>query len=338
MRVLSLDRAAPVERPRLLRDAFAAYPVPLSLRLSRAGDIHAEFDRAETAFGVVEGFHVEGASGFVDRPACTRDSAMPDLITVHLEGAGHVTLEQDGRFASPHPGDLVLSTSMLPFATHQEWVSAQKTISFAASDLGIDPRRVHEITAMTLSRRDPLVRVISRFLADIARTALDDAGDVGALAPVTLEMTRLLVSTVLGDETRARASGALTLGERIMLFIDLHLDDPELSATMIARAHAISVRYLYVVLRQQQVGLGDHIRARRIAHARRLLAMPTTARMPLVAVAQRCGFADYSSFARTFRGIVGMSPRGFRDSHGTAVHESPDSLHGMPTTGGDRHV
>lgn len=330
MRVFSLDEVAPQERPTALADAFASYAIPLSLHLSRVGRLQADFERSDATFGTVESFHVSGASGVVRR-AAVHDSALPELVTVHLERAGHAALEQDGRTATPRPRDLVLSSTRRPFATHQEWVSAQRTITFMASDLDVTPSAIDDATAVTLDGHDPVFGAISRYLDQVAGTALHDAESLAVLAPITLKMMRVLIATVAADESRLRSALALTLGERVVLFIDVNLCDPELSAAMIAGAHAISVRYLYVLLRQQGMNLGEHIRSRRVAHAQELIAADGP-RMPLAEVARRSGFSEYSSFSRAFHAACEMSPREFReDAHGR-VHESPDSLHGIPTT------
>ncbi len=332
MRVFSLERVPVGARVDLLREAFGSYPIPMSLELSRADAPTAEFHRVQTAFGLVERFRVSGASGTVRRgPAA--DSALPELLTIHLERSGHVVLEQDGRSAAPRPGDLVLSTNTLPFATRQEWESAQHTVSIEVTELGLDPGVVARATAVALSAHDPLLQVIATFLGTTARAALDQRTSMDALAPVTREMVRVLIATVLRDETRLRSALALSLGERLMLFIDLHLADPELSAAMIARAHAISVRYLYVVLRSRGVSLGEYIRGQRIARARQLLADPVLGSRPLAEIARLSGFADYSTFARTLRASLGVSPRELRADLALApVHGSPTGMHPVPTT------
>ncbi len=332
MRVFSLAGVPAGARVELLRDAFGSYPIPMRLELSRADAPMAEFHRVQTAFGVMEGFRVSGATGIVRRgPAA--DSALPEQVTIHLERSGHVVLEQDGRSAAPRPGDLVLSTNTLPFATRQEWESAQHTVSIEIADLGLDPGVVAGATALALSARDPLLQVIAAFLGSTARAALDQRTSMDVLAPVTREMVRVLIATVLRDENRLRSALALSLAERLMLFIDLHLADPELSAAMIARAHAISVRYLYVVLRSRGVSLGDHIRGRRITRARQLLADPVLGNRPLAEIARLSGFADYSTFARTLRATLGVSPRELRaDLTPASVHGSPTEVRPMPRT------
>lgn len=331
MRTFSLDGVQERDRAATLTGAFAEYPFPLALELTRAGRLRADFDRSDTPFGTVEGFHVEGASGVVRREPVT-DSAVPELVTLHLERGAHVVLGQDGRFAEPRPGDAVLSSTRSRFTTQQDWVSLQRTISIDANELGFSPSAVERATAIVLDADDPVFGPISRFFSEIANRALSEDQGLSALRPVVIEMMRVLIATVSADETRLRPALALTLGERVVLFIDLHLLDPELTASMIARAHAISVRYLYVLLRQQSVSLGDYIRAGRIAHARGLISTQRPG-MTLAEVAQRSGFSDYSSFARVFRSVCGSSPREFRElAAQDRVRGSRDSVRNLPTT------
>lgn len=327
--MFTLDEVPAADRAAVLEDAFRSYALPLRLRLSRAERLRAEFDRVVGDFGVVESFRVDGATGHVVRDVSTRDSAIPELVTVHLERSGHVQLEQDGRRAAPRPGDLVISTTASPFTTYQDRVGAQRTITIAAADVGVGWEQLRGVTARVLSARDPRIRIASHYLEETARTALEHPDAVAALGRATLEIVKVVLGVVLDDENGLRSAAALTLGERVVCFIDLNLGDPGLDAATVARAHDISVRYLYVVLAQQGIGLGDYIRANRIRRAQRMLADPALAGLAISTIAQRCGFTDHSAFSRTFRGVTGTSPREWREER---VHESARPVHAQHTT------
>ena len=331
--MFTLDEVPAADRAAVLEDAFRTYALPLRLRLTRADRIRAEFDRAVAAFGVVESFRVDGATGHVVRDVSTRDSAVPELVTVHLERSGHVQLEQDGRRATPRPGDLVISTTASPFTTYQDRVGAQRTITIAADDVGRELAGLGGVTARVLSARDPRIRIASHYLDETARAALAHPEAVAALGRATVEVVKVVLGIVLDDEQGLRSAAALTLGERVVCFIDLNLADPELDAATVARAHDISLRYLYVVLAQQGVSLGDYIRSNRIGRAKRMLADPALAGVGIGEIARRCGFADHSAFSRTFRGVTGASPRDWReDVAHDPLHESASPVHAQPKT------
>lgn len=106
-----------------------------------------------------------------------------------------------------------------------------------------------------------------------------------------------------------------SLEVRILEFVRRSLTNPDLNARMIARAHGISVRYLYKVLARAGITLGGWIRDQRLELCRNALSEqppPETAPPTIAAVAHGSGFGDLTHFARTFRKAYGVSPREYR--------------------------
>ena len=58
------------------------------------------------------------------------------------------------------------------------------------------------------------------------------------------------------------------------------------------------------------MGVAQHIRALRIAHARKLLIKRSD--MNISEVAEACGFKDYNYFITVFGRMVGVAPRQYR--------------------------
>ncbi|WP_328876245.1 helix-turn-helix transcriptional regulator [Streptomyces sp. NBC_00287] len=91
-----------------------------------------------------------------------------------------------------------------------------------------------------------------------------------------------------------------------------HLAEHDLTAARIARAHHISVRYLYKMLAQSGITLGDWLRANRLEQCRRELGHPQARSMTIEAIAHRWGFTSASHFSRVFKEAYGVSPREWR--------------------------
>lgn len=113
-------------------------------------------------------------------------------------------------------------------------------------------------------------------------------------------------------ERGARSAPTLELTSRIRDFIAVHLEDPDLSATSIARAHHISVRYLYVLLEAERIRLGEHIRRLRVDRAAERLRGEDDREATIGDIAVQTGFADHAHFGRVFRAVKGMTPSEWR--------------------------
>jgi AraC-like DNA-binding protein len=125
-------------------------------------------------------------------------------------------------------------------------------------------------------------------------------------------LLRAVITTHLDAVDLGKDSLQATLFVRIMEYVQLHLQEPDLGASRIAAEHHISVRQLYRILAAEGVSLGDWIRTRRLEGARSDLALPFR-HDPISTVARRWGFTDASSFARMFRTTFGVSPSEWRE-------------------------
>jgi AraC-like DNA-binding protein len=101
-----------------------------------------------------------------------------------------------------------------------------------------------------------------------------------------------------------------TVGERwqrtVREFVDRHLPDPELGASMIAQRLGVTPRYVQMVFAGMDTTASAYIVDRRLELAAQLLA-DGSARVTDVAF--RAGFADLSYFYRSFRKRYGISPK-----------------------------
>lgn len=94
--------------------------------------------------------------------------------------------------------------------------------------------------------------------------------------------------------------------------MESRLDSP-LTTAAIARRQGISVRTLELLFRQSLgIGPGTYYLRLRLQAARRLLL---DTRLPMQAVAVRCGFGSLSAFSRIFRRHFAVSPSAYRRAH-----------------------
>jgi AraC-like DNA-binding protein len=135
------------------------------------------------------------------------------------------------------------------------------------------------------------------------------AGSVGA---ATTHLVRALIASAADDDRHTRSALADALLPRILAYVRQHLTDRDLTPASIARAHNISVRYLYKLCDSADVRLVEWIFEERLEGARRNLCAPDHPSQAIALIAHRWGFKDPSHFSSRFRRAYGVSPRELR--------------------------
>ncbi|TCO52958.1 helix-turn-helix transcriptional regulator [Actinocrispum wychmicini] len=125
-----------------------------------------------------------------------------------------------------------------------------------------------------------------------------------------------LANLVLRSALRAELDRVDTLAVRrreAMDYIREHLSEPSLGADRVADALFISRRRLYQLFDDGQ-GVSERIRGMRLERAKNLLTDPAKASQGIAGIAKDCGFVNATHFSRTFRKVVGQTPRQFRET------------------------
>ncbi|HEY6738998.1 MAG TPA: helix-turn-helix domain-containing protein, partial [Actinopolymorphaceae bacterium] len=109
----------------------------------------------------------------------------------------------------------------------------------------------------------------------------------------------------------------------IQSYVLERLADPELDARSIAAAHHISLSYLYRLFEDVGTPVAAWIRRRRLDRARRDLADPALAHVPIHRIGARWGFVHATDFSRAFRSAYGLTPSAFRRQHSAPRPSTP---------------
>jgi AraC-like DNA-binding protein len=152
-----------------------------------------------------------------------------------------------------------------------------------------------------------------------------DGRSAAAAADVLLELVRAVVEPQAVD---ARAARREALRARARRYIRVHLADPRLGPTSVARALAVSVRTLHAAFADTDESVAALVRRLRLARCREDLLAPTGG--TVTEIAFRWGFTDATHFSHVFKREYGQSPREVRRGaepidpavHGSAVHGS----------------
>ncbi|MFE7845944.1 helix-turn-helix domain-containing protein [Microbacterium sp. NPDC057407] len=146
-----------------------------------------------------------------------------------------------------------------------------------------------------------------------------DSGAAVSVGAASIELMRALIVTAASDADRSRELMQRSLPDRVETYIRHHLRDPDLSPAKIAAANAISVRQLYRLYENRDLGLEATIIEQRLLSARAALAARDARDASISAIASACGFSNPSYFADRFRRRFGMTPRQWRDLHHSPV-------------------
>jgi AraC-like DNA-binding protein len=122
-------------------------------------------------------------------------------------------------------------------------------------------------------------------------------------------LTTIFLST-LGRRPPRRADE--TELDRMLDYIDRHLADPDLSPSVIAAAHYVSLRRAHGIFHDAGLTISGEILRRRLERCRADLAVATDAAVPVAAIGARWGFRTATQFGRAFRNCFGEPPASYR--------------------------
>jgi AraC-like DNA-binding protein len=255
----------------------------------------------------------------VQYKALPRNDFKPSLF-LGLQRTGSCIVAQQDREITLRPGDLAVWDSTNPFLIADADGLSQDKFRIPLDRLALPVDVIREISAVRLCPDHPISDMAVAYFHRLAsRPGAFDRPGGDVVSQPGIDLLRAAIATHLDAVELGKDALQATLFVRIMGYVQMHLQDPDLGAGRIAAEHHISVRQLYRILAAEGVSLGDWIRTRRLEGARRDL-VTVFVHDSISTVARRWGFTDASSFARMFRTTYGVSPSEWRDqAHQTSA-------------------
>jgi len=134
--------------------------------------------------------------------------------------------------------------------------------------------------------------------------------------------TRLLENMV-GSKVLKESRGTDNVGE-IMLHIEEHWNNPDLTMDMIASEMFMNANYLRQLFKaRHHMSFVTFIRQLRLENAATLLA---TTEMQIKRISQEVGYLDSAYFSVSFRDVYGVSPSEYREQHGVNTDETQKNI------------
>jgi AraC-like DNA-binding protein len=226
-----------------------------------------------------------------------------DYIAVLMVDRGTEIFTQNDVETVVTPGTVALWDSVRPAACFSAATLVKRTM-FVPRDVLV-PRLKDVGSVMTRTLPDSAdLRLLSSWL-QVAHRHADDPEAAAAAGMLAVDLVHAAVARARGES--AESSEVLLL--RVKNHLGEHLHEPDLRLDDVARACAISLRYLHQLFQGTGETAAEHLRRRRLERAHRLLATPG---IPVTQVAYTCGFASLSTFSRAFRAHFGNTPSASR--------------------------
>ncbi|MBW5484090.1 AraC-like ligand-binding domain-containing protein [Streptomyces bambusae] len=250
-------------------------------------------------------------------PALIRRSD-PEQYQLAMVSKGSMEMSQHGNECRAQAGDLVFWDTSRPSdanAPARDGADHQLVIlQFPRDALPLRSRHLDRLLARRIPGDGGTAALLTSFMGSlVAHCDRCTPAELRGLGAAAADLTaaclaqHLDAGELLPAEIRARAQV-----QQIHAFIEQHLGDPDLTPSVIAACHNMSVRSLHQLFRSRQESVHALIRRRRLEQSRADLARSGRRARPVGVIAARWGFSGPAVFSRSFREAYGLSPSEFR--------------------------
>jgi len=300
------DHVAVHERLDYWREAICDVFVQLDCRSARRRGFYGHV--TSEALERLKLSEVDAESQHVSRGRRQLAKAKEDdfLLSLQLTGAGLV--RQDDRDAVLAPGSMALYASTRPYELIFAQSFRQLVVQLPRELLSTAIANPDDLTARTLTPAVPETRLLGAALGGLY-------ADAAAFAPAArshvvtsvVEALAAALATLPGATTGKAFEPRVAARARIRAFVSAHLDDPNLSPSMIARAMGFSRQHLYRLYAGSDESLERYMWSLRLERVRADLENAALGMVPIAELAARHGFVSPEHFSRSFRRRYGAT-------------------------------
>ncbi|WP_433662638.1 helix-turn-helix domain-containing protein [Nocardia sp. CA-128927] len=308
--ILDTDQFDPRDRAEMLATATQEASAPAYMAFTSEGSVVARYDSWQLGQLRV---HRSAMTGFTLTRTVKQVRTSPtSLLAIQLQERNRSRLTYPDTQYEATAGQLLIMDLDLPYQI--DWPGGQGVAMFVSREqLGLSIETIH--AALRRPQHSPLYRFLANQIALTADSIDTLESDAGApvLGDACVELVRafLMSAATQGNEDGTALPQDILLTQ-IREYIRRQLSDPDLNAAAIARAHNISLRYLYKVCARAGLSLEKAIITQRLERVQSDLARPDLQYQTIAAIAYSHGFRDPSHFTRRFRAAYGMTPREWR--------------------------
>jgi AraC-like DNA-binding protein len=291
------------DRDEILHETYAHADVPRRVCLTGLGKVsHSRIDA--WMFGNMKLFSPESPGLKVTRTPTLE--AMEPIIALIVQMRGIAQFTQEESRQDLLPGVPIMAGPISPNDFQLTGLAAAFQLPFDEIGLPLETT-LRASERLTLS---PLFSLVSRHLMWIRDNADSlNSTSAASVGEATTHLVRALIVSAAEDDRDARSALADAMLPRILAYVRQHLTDRDLTPTAIARAHSVSLRYLYKICSTADVRLVEWIIEERLEGAREDLIKVNASQHSIATIANKWGFKDPSHFTSRFRQAYGVAPR-----------------------------
>lgn len=241
-----------------------------------------------------------------------------DFYELYCFVGGEVNYVVEGRSYSLEPGDILLispselhkmsATTFLKYERYVLWMSESflKRLSSSSSDLLLPFNRVaksgENLFRLPKAEKERALTLLKECYSLSSRNG-GYGNDILADGKIAELLIMLETENSVGERTK---SGDDDVKNKLLLYINEHLTDPELSVERIANSVFLSKsRIMHVFKDSVDCPVHKYIIKKRLVLAKEYLAKNEQ----VIDVYEKCGFSDYNSFFRSFKKEYGITPK-----------------------------
>ena len=240
-----------------------------------------------------------------------------DVAVLWFVKRGKLCVSHQSGYSVAKAGDFAITKSLTPFVIEcQPDDDAMHEVLHVIVPTHlmrrVIPQEIKTGFTMPASLRE--LAIAERILGDI----FDDSDELPE------HITQLLVDSallVISDAIKARDAcnpARQSIADKrlqdVLRYIEMHLSDPKLSISTVAKGCGISPRYLSFLLKLHGKPFSTLVWDRRLEIAGQWLAASNASEVAISEIAYKVGFKSPAHFSRMFKRVYKMSPREYRGS------------------------
>lgn len=256
---------------------------------------------AGTGFSLIEIYNAPAVGSWAPNPDTN------DLRLVYFRKAPALTLALNGVPEPVPPGSVrFIDTSLGGGFDAPEGFHAVQ-INVDRSSLEVSEGALRSLLRLPDLAKHPIVGTfVIPALLSWKRPGIDReaSGTADILRSVMANLVGSLLETPVSDEAQKPA-----LSRAVKKYLEASFDNPDLDVAMIAERFNLSRRSLFYFFENEQLHLGERIRALRTRRALELLLQADAQKMTYSEIAASSGFSNVQNMRRAVKEFTGMNVR-----------------------------
>jgi AraC-like DNA-binding protein len=278
-------------------------PPPLTLPRHGTGDYTVRLKRLNFHDVFIENQYSDALAGNTGSP----HGHLADQVVAHFTFRGRMTYASERAAVTTHPGQLSTRRNGTSWSFEVGPGTHAVTLALPAENI-----RFPSIGPIIAATQDTPAALL--LLAHIR--ACTEIGEQARLGVAARNATVELLQGVLDDQVIDEPHLFATLVKAAQDYVETRLTDPDLDPSTIAHALHVSVRTLHRAFAGREASVMEHVRQRRLEHARTDLLSTTRT---VAEIAARWHFHDSSHYIRAHKKRYGETPTSLRQRTQSAV-------------------